>query len=69
MDEEKACRRMGQVRRSGRAVGRWKKYKSGTGNWEIFSWKEPTGGQGGFTCSGSSKSTLAFESLLDMKIC
>ena len=51
---------------------RWvdgKKYKSGTGNWEIFSWKEPTEGQGAFTCSGSSNTTLAFKSLLDMKMC
>ena len=69
MDEEKACRRMGQVRRSGRELGGWKKYKSGTGNGEIFSWNKPTEGQGAFTCSGSSKSTLAFKSLLDMKMC
>ena len=35
-----------------------KKYKSGTGNWKIFSWREPTEGQGAFTCGGSSsKST------------
>ena len=40
---------MGQVGRSGREVGGWKKYKSGTGNGEIFSWNEPTGGQSGLT--------------------
>ena len=38
--------------KGGGVAGRWvdgKKYKSGTGNWEIFSWKEPTGGQRGLT--------------------
>ena len=59
---------MGEERRIGVEVGGWKKYKSGTGNWEIFSWNEPTGGKGAFTC-GSSESTLAFKSLLDMKMC
>ena len=44
-----ACRRMGQVGRSGMEVVGWKKYKSGTGNWKIFSWKEPTGVKGGLT--------------------
>ena len=67
MDEEKACRRMGQVRRSGRELGGWKKYKSGTGNGRIFSWIKPTGGRGAFSC-GSLKSTLGFKSLLDMKM-
>ena len=39
----------GSGMRSGRELGGWKKYKSGTGNWENFSWNEPTGGQGGLT--------------------
>ena len=32
-------------------VGGVRKYKNRTGNWEIFSWKEPTGGKGAFTCT------------------
>ena len=39
----------GGMVRSGEVAWRWwskKKYKSGTGNWKIFSWKEPTGGKG-----------------------
>ena len=40
-------------------VGGGKKYKNETGNWEIFSWNEPTRGKGAFTCI-SSESTLAF---------
>ena len=33
----------------GDGEGTEKKYKSGTGNWEKFSWIEPTGGPGGLT--------------------
>ena len=36
-----------QVKREGEMAE--KKYKSGTGTWEKFSWVEPTGGPGGFT--------------------
>ena len=28
-----------------------KKYKSGTGKGQIFSWNKPTGGNGGSTCT------------------
>ena len=37
--------------RRGRELEREKKYKSGTGKLKNFSWKEPTGGKGSFTCS------------------
>ena len=47
----------GSGREEWQGGGGWKKYKSETGNGEIFSWKEPTGGQ------------RAFKSLLDMKMC
>ena len=41
-----ACRRDGEERRCGMEVGGWKKYKTGTGKWKIFSWNEPPGGKG-----------------------
>ena len=40
------CRPSGGENEAWQGVGRAEKYKSGTGNWEIFSWTEPTGKNG-----------------------
>ena len=48
----------GEERRCGLEVGGWKKYKTRTGNWEIFSWKEPNGGKGAFTCCKCTRAVL-----------
>ena len=50
MDEEG---RVGRMVRMGGVAGGWrrKKYMNETGKWKIFSWKEPTGGKGAFTCT------------------
>ena len=40
------CRQRAERREAWQEVGRVKKYKSGTGNGQNFSWKEPTKGNG-----------------------
>ena len=41
------CRPSGDEMEGWQGVGVGKKYKNGTGSWKIFSWKEPTKGNGG----------------------
>ena len=57
MDLEGCVGRVVRKREAWQGVGVRKKYKSRAGNWEIFSWKEPTEGNGALA-------KLSYQSLL-----
>ena len=62
----RGCWPSGEVGKGWQGVAVGKKYKNGTGNWEIFSWNEPTGRNGALSQFKLKKFTVVHKSVTNL---